>query len=276
MVPIFDAIDLEDIKAPDCFTGKRIRRERLGVPVFHDDQHAIAITIVVGAAVNAFHHMGRDIATARPAAFGAGAAGMSMLQFLGMPAKNVTVFDEDGVLRPSRADLAPEQMAFANGRAGAPAGADVFLGLSEPGLPMPDMGASIAERSVISALADPMTEIMPDRTREAAPGAVMVTCRSEFPNQVTGVFCLPFLFRGALDVGAARIDKAMRVACVDAIARAPVRGAACGHGRRLSRRAADLRPGLPDHEALRSAPAARVSRSGRARGHGGRGRGPVE
>lgn len=223
--PTFGAVNLEDIKAPECFTVERLCRERMGIPVFHDDQHGTAI-VVAAAATNALRLTGREAADIRVVAMGAGAAGvacLTMLKRMGVKPENIRVFDRDGVLHEGRTDLCPEQMAFAHGGADvtleqAITGADMFLGLSGPGLLKPALVAKMADNPVIFALANPTPEIMPDLAREASPGALIATGRSDFPNQVNNVLCFPFIFRGALDVGATDINGAMKLACVEAIA----------------------------------------------------------
>ncbi|MEM6666389.1 MAG: NADP-dependent malic enzyme, partial [Pseudomonadota bacterium] len=223
--PTFGAVNLEDIKAPDCFIVERICRERMNIPVFHDDQHGTAI-VVAAAVTNALHLSGRKAADLRVVGMGAGAAGvacLTMLKKLGVKRENIRVFDKDGVLHDGRTDLSPEQFTFAHGEAGvhladALAGADMFLGLSGPGLLPADLVATMAKDPIIFALANPTPEIMPEAAREVAPGALIATGRSDFPNQVNNVLCFPFIFRGALDVAARDINDAMKLACVDAIA----------------------------------------------------------
>jgi malate dehydrogenase (oxaloacetate-decarboxylating)(NADP+) len=225
MEPTFGAINLEDIKAPDCFVVERICRERMGIPVFHDDQHGTAI-VVAAAAKNALHIAGKDPKDVRLVGIGAGAAGtacMAMLTNLGIPEENITVFDRSGVLHFGRNDLLPEQMRFAHGREGislkeALKGADMVLGVSGPGALTPEMVAGMAERPIIFALANPIPEIMPHAARAAAPGAMIATGRSDTPNQVNNVLCFPFIFRGALDVEATEINEEMKLACAEAIA----------------------------------------------------------
>ena len=223
--PTFGAVNLEDIKAPECFVVERLCRERMGIPVFHDDQHGTAI-VVAAAAQNALRIAGKRPQDIRIVGLGAGAAGiacLSMLHKMGVPLDNITVFDRDGVLHPGRSDLAPEQMVFATAAVEtkleeALTGADMFLGLSGPGaLPAALVGA-MAANPIIFALANPTPEIMPQEARAASPGAMIATGRSDYPNQVNNVLCFPFIFRGALDVEATEINDAMKLACVDAIA----------------------------------------------------------
>lgn len=223
--PTFGAINLEDIRAPDCFVVERLCRERMDIPVFHDDQHGTAI-VVAAAAKNALALAGKSPAEVRVVGLGAGAAGVachSMLHKMGIPIENITLFDKSGILHPGRQDLCPEQMVFANARQGvslaeALAGADLFLGVSGPNLLTPELVASMAKTPIVFALANPVPEIMPDLARTAAPDAIVATGRSDVPNQVNNVLCFPFIFRGALDVEAREINDAMKLACVDAIA----------------------------------------------------------
>jgi len=223
--PTFGAINLEDIKAPDCFVVERLCRERMGIPVFHDDQHGTAI-VVAAAATNALHIAGKKPEDIRVVGLGAGAAGIAchtMLRKMGVPIANTTLFDKDGVLHPGRTDLCPEQMDFANSSPDltleqALEGADLFLGLSGPGLLPAEFVGRMADNPIIFALANPTPEIMPDEARAASPGAMIATGRSDFPNQVNNVLCFPFIFRGALDVASRDINDEMKLACVDAIA----------------------------------------------------------
>ncbi len=223
--PTFGAVNLEDIKAPDCFIVERICRDRMGIPVFHDDQHGTAI-VVAAAAQNALAIARKDPKDVRIVGMGAGAAGvacLSMLNKMGVPIEQITVFDKEGVLHPERTDLAPEQMKFANSPKDvnleeALKGADMFLGLSGPGLLPAKAVSQMADHPIIFALANPTPEIMPEEARAASNGAMIATGRSDYPNQVNNVLCFPFIFRGALDVEAREINDAMKLACVDAIA----------------------------------------------------------
>ena len=225
--PTFGAINLEDIKAPDCFIVERICRERMGIPVFHDDQHGTAI--VVGAAVvNALHLTGRKFDQIKVVSTGGGAAGiacLNMLLKLGVRRENVWLCDIHGLVHEGReVDMNPEKAAFAQASDKRTLGevidgADLFLGLSGPGVLSPEMAARMAPKPIIFALANPTPEIMPDEAEKAAPGVIMATGRSDFPNQVNNVLCFPFIFRGALDVGAREINDAMELACVEGIAR---------------------------------------------------------
>ncbi|WP_323764123.1 NADP-dependent malic enzyme [Marinovum sp.] len=223
--PTFGAINLEDIKAPDCFTVERICRERMGIPVFHDDQHGTAI-VVAAAAQNALKIAGKQPEDIKIVGLGAGAAGvacLTMLHKMGVPLENITVFDRDGVLHPDRQNLAPEQMLFTRSEQSttleqALKGADMFLGVSGPGALPADYVREMADNPIILALANPVPEIMPEEAREASPGAMIATGRSDYPNQVNNVLCFPFIFRGALDAESKEINDAMKLACVDAIA----------------------------------------------------------
>ena len=225
--PTFGAINLEDIKAPDCFIVERLCRERMGIPVFHDDQHGTAI-VVGAAAVNAMHLTGRDFSQIKVVSTGGGAAGiacLNMLLKLGVKRENVWLCDIHGLVYAGRPmDMNPEKAAFAQSTDKRTLdevidGADLFLGLSGPGVLKPEMVARMAADPVIFALANPSPEITPEEVATVAPGAIMATGRSDYPNQVNNVLCFPFIFRGALDVGATTINAAMEVACVEGIAR---------------------------------------------------------
>jgi malate dehydrogenase (oxaloacetate-decarboxylating)(NADP+) len=224
--PSFGAINLEDIKAPDCFIVERLCRERMNIPVFHDDQHGTAI--VVGAAArNALHVAGKAFADIKVVSTGGGAAGIACLNLLlklGVKRENVWLCDIHGLVHAGREeDMTPEKAAFAQDSElrtldEVIADADLFLGLSGPDVLQPGHVARMAERPIIFALANPTPEIMPDAAREVAPDAIIATGRSDFPNQVNNVLCFPFIFRGALDVGATEINDVMQVACVEGIA----------------------------------------------------------
>ena len=228
--PTFGGINLEDIKAPECFVVERKLRERLKIPVFHDDQHGTAI--IVGAAVlNALHVVGKDIADVKLAVSGAGAAGIAcldMLVALGVRPENILVSDRDGVLHTGRPDLAPggfnacivryARDTTARCLAEIVVGADVFVGVSAGGILKPEMLATMAARPVIFALANPTPEIDPALAKLARPDAIIATGRSDYPNQVNNALCFPYIFRGALDVGATSINEPMKLACVRAIA----------------------------------------------------------
>ena len=223
--PTFGGINLEDIKAPECFEVERKLRERMKIPVFHDDQHGTAI--IVGAAMlNALHVLGKDIGSVKLATSGAGAAGIAcldMLVALGMKCENILVADKDGVLYKGRPGLNPELERYARETEGRTLadivrGADVFLGVSAGNVLSPAMVETMVERPVIFALANPTPEIDPALARQIRPNAIIATGRSDFPNQVNNALCFPYIFRGALDVGATTINEAMKRACVQAIA----------------------------------------------------------
>lgn len=224
--PTFGAINLEDIKAPDCFTVERICRERMDIPVFHDDQHGTAI--VVGAAVtNALHVAGKNFEDIKIVSTGGGAAGiacLNMLLKLGVKRENVWLCDIHGLVYEGRdVDMNPIKSEYAQKTdlrtlADVIHDADLFLGLSGPGVLQPDLITQMAPRPIIFALANPTPEILPDLAREVAPDAIIATGRSDFPNQVNNVLCFPFIFRGALDVGATTINDEMQIACVSGIA----------------------------------------------------------
>ncbi|HET7268310.1 MAG TPA: NADP-dependent malic enzyme [Oleiagrimonas sp.] len=223
--PTFGGINLEDIKAPECFIIEKKLRERMGIPVFHDDQHGTAI--IVGAAViNALRVTGKKIEEVRLATTGMGAAGVScvdMLVALGLKPENILAFDRDGVISTARKNLDPGKQRYARDTdcqslADIVKGADIFLGLSAGGILTKDMVRSMAERPIIMALANPSPEILPEDAKDANPDCIIGTGRSDYPNQVNNALCFPYLFRGALDVGASAINEEMKVACVRAIA----------------------------------------------------------
>ncbi|HEV7371836.1 NADP-dependent malic enzyme [Arenibaculum sp.] len=224
--PTFGGINLEDIKAPECFYIEEKLRERMRIPVFHDDQHGTAI--IVGAAVtNALRLTGKRIDEVRLVTSGAGAAALACLDLLvdlGMPVGNITVTDIAGVVYEGRNELMdPRKERYARRTeartlAEVIGGADIFLGLSAPRVLKPEMVERMASRPVILALANPVPEIMPEEVRAVRPDAIMATGRSDYPNQVNNVLCFPFIFRGALDVGATAINEAMKIAAVKAIA----------------------------------------------------------
>ncbi|HEU4813434.1 MAG TPA: NADP-dependent malic enzyme [Xanthomonadaceae bacterium] len=223
--PTFGGINLEDIKAPECFIVERKLRARMNIPVFHDDQHGTAI--IVGAAVlNALEIVGKDIATVKVATTGAGAAGIAcldMLVALGVRKEHIIAFDREGVIFKGRPSLDPDKARYAADTdkrelAQIVAGADVFLGLSAGGILKPEMVATMADKPVILALANPNPEILPEDAKRVRPDCIIATGRSDYPNQVNNALCFPYIFRGALDVGAREIDEAMKLACVRAIA----------------------------------------------------------
>ncbi len=224
--PTFGAINLEDIKAPDCFIVEKLCNERMNIPVFHDDQHGTAI-VVGAAATNALHVAGKKFEDIKIVSTGGGAAGiacLNMLLKLGVKRENVWLCDIEGLVYEGREkDMTPQKAEYARGTTAATLGdvidgADLFLGLSGPGVLKPDMVAKMADRPIIFALANPTPEISPDDARAVNPDAIIATGRSDFPNQVNNVLCFPFIFRGALDVGATEINDAMKIACVEGIA----------------------------------------------------------
>jgi malate dehydrogenase (oxaloacetate-decarboxylating)(NADP+) len=224
--PSFGGINLEDIKAPDCFYVERRLRERLKIPVFHDDQHGTAI--VVGAALlNGLKVVGKDIREVKLVASGAGAAALAcltLLMKLGLPREHIWVTDLAGVVWKGRTELMdPDKAEFAQDTpmrtlGEVIAGADVFLGLSAGGVLKPAMVKAMAGRPLIFALANPTPEIMPEEVKAVRDDAIMATGRTDYPNQVNNVLCFPYIFRGALDCGATTITDAMEVAAVRAIA----------------------------------------------------------
>jgi malate dehydrogenase (oxaloacetate-decarboxylating)(NADP+) len=224
--PTFGGINLEDIKAPECFIIERALRERMNIPVFHDDQHGTAI-IVAAAVLNGLKLAGKDIDKVRLAGSGAGAAALSCLEMLvamGMKRENIFVSDIDGVVYKGRvASMDPEKARFAQDTAARSLaelveGADIFLGLSAGGLLKPEMVKTMAKTPIIMALANPTPEISPELAQEARPDALICTGRSDYPNQVNNVLCFPYIFRGALDAGATTINEEMKKAAVYAIA----------------------------------------------------------
>ena len=224
--PTFGGINLEDIKAPDCFYIERKLRERMKIPVFHDDQHGTAI--VVGAAIlNGLKVVNKDITQVKLVASGAGAAALAclgMLVKLGMPRKNIWVTDLAGVVYEGRSELMDEDkiqfVQKTNKRSLAEVidGADVFLGLSAGGVLKPEMVKKMAQRPIIMALANPTPEILPEEVLKVRDDAIMATGRTDYPNQVNNVLCFPYIFRGALDAGASTITSEMEIAAVHAIA----------------------------------------------------------
>jgi malate dehydrogenase (oxaloacetate-decarboxylating)(NADP+) len=224
--PTFGAINLEDIKAPECFHVEEALRRRMKIPVFHDDQHGTAI-IVAAAVVNALEIVGKRLPDVKLVVSGAGAAALACLDLLvtmGLPVGNIWVADIVGLVWDGRLELMdPRKARYAQA---TPArridevvdGADILLGLSAAGAFDSAMVARMADRPIVLALANPVPEIMPDVVKAVRPEAIVATGRSDFPNQVNNVLCFPFIFRGALDVGATEINEAMKIACVHAIA----------------------------------------------------------
>ncbi|WP_424894415.1 NADP-dependent malic enzyme [Tepidimonas sp. HKU79] len=228
--PTLGGINLEDIKAPECFYIERRLRERLQIPVFHDDQHGTAI-ISAAALINALELVGKPIDAVRIAVSGAGAAAIAVLDLfvaLGAQADNILVCDSKGVIHDQREDALAGRLDESKRRycrrtdartlADAVRGADVFLGCSAPGVLSAEMVQTMAERPIILALANPEPEIRPEVAKAARPDCIIATGRSDYPNQVNNVLCFPYIFRGALDCGATRITDAMKLACVREIA----------------------------------------------------------
>ena len=223
--PTLGGINLEDIKAPECFYVERKLRERLSIPVFHDDQHGTAI-ISCAALLNSLELTGRRIGEVKLAASGAGAAAIACLDLmvaLGVDIKNVFVVDSKGVLHTGRAGLDPSKQRYAKATdarslADIVKDADVFLGCSTAGVLTPDMVATMAPQPIILALANPEPEIRPELAKQVRPDCIVATGRSDYPNQVNNVLCFPYIFRGALDAGATSITDEMKLACVREIA----------------------------------------------------------
>jgi malate dehydrogenase (oxaloacetate-decarboxylating)(NADP+) len=223
--PTFGAINLEDIKAPECFAIEATLRARMGIPVFHDDQHGTAIT-VAAAVRNGLLLQGKTLADVRLVTSGAGAAALACVDLLvamGLRPENVTLTDINGVVRIDRPGMLPNMARYArdtNATALAEVldGTDIFLGLSAPHVLHVDWLSKLADKPLILALANPDPEIAPDIARAARPDAIVATGRSDYPNQVNNVLCFPFIFRGALDVSATTIDEEMKIAAVEAIA----------------------------------------------------------
>ncbi|MBI5269997.1 MAG: NADP-dependent malic enzyme [Burkholderiales bacterium] len=224
--PTLGGINLEDIKAPECFYVERQLRERLNIPVFHDDQHGTAISSSA-ALLNGLELVGKAIGEVKLAVSGAGAAAIACLDLmvsLGVQPKNIFVCDSKGVIREGRGDtldaskLRYRQATDARTLADVVAGADVFLGCSAAGVVTAEMVKTMADRPIILALANPEPEIRPEVAKAARPDCIIATGRSDYPNQVNNVLCFPYIFRGALDCGATRITEAMKLACVHEIA----------------------------------------------------------
>jgi malate dehydrogenase (oxaloacetate-decarboxylating)(NADP+) len=224
--PTLGGINLEDIKAPECFYIEKKLRERLNIPVFHDDQHGTAI-ISAAALLNGLELVGKKIGEIRIAVSGAGAAAIACLDVmvgLGVKASNIFVCDSKGVVREGRGDKLDEskqrycQKTEARTLADVVKGADVFLGCSAAGVMNAEMVRSMADKPIILALANPEPEIRPELAKAARPDCIIATGRSDYPNQVNNVLCFPYIFRGALDCGATKINEAMKLACVREIA----------------------------------------------------------
>ena len=224
--PTFGGINLEDIKAPECFYIERRLRERMRIPVFHDDQHGTAV-VVAAAILNGFEVVGKRVADCKLVVSGAGAAALACLDLLldlGFSREQIWVTDIEGVVYSGRAVLMDDEKARfaqptdARTLADVIDGADVFLGLSAGGVLKPEMVARMGPRPLILALANPTPEILPEQVREVRDDAIVATGRSDYPNQVNNVLVFPFLFRGALDVGATTINREMEIAAVRAVA----------------------------------------------------------
>ncbi|EDN69048.1 truncated NADP-dependent malic enzyme [Beggiatoa sp. PS] len=224
--PTFGAINLEDIKAPECFLVEQKLKERTNIPIFHDDQHGTAIC--VGAAVlNGLRLLGKELSAVKLVTSGAGAAAIACLNLLvnlGIQKENILLTDSKGVVYKGRPEnMDPYKAAYAvetdkRTLSDAIEGADIFLGLSVGGQLKPEMVDKMVEQPLILALANPTPEIMPEEARAVRPKAIIATGRSDYPNQVNNVLCFPFIFRGALDAGATQINQEMQLACVRAIA----------------------------------------------------------
>jgi malate dehydrogenase (oxaloacetate-decarboxylating)(NADP+) len=224
--PTFGAINLEDVKAPECFEIEQKLRERMNIPVMHDDQHGTAI-VVAAAILNGLKIVGKDIGNVRLACCGGGAAALACLNLLvslGLKPGHIFVTDRVGVVYEGRTEeMNPYLARYARPTsfrrlADTVAGADIFLGLSAPGVLSSDMVETMARRPIVMALANPTPEIMPEEVKAVRPDAIIATGRSDYPNQVNNVLCFPFLFRGALDAGATTINEEMKQACAMAIA----------------------------------------------------------
>ena len=226
MEPTFGGINLEDIKAPECFYIEKKLRERMNIPVFHDDQHGTAI-ISAAALLNGLELVGKKIGEVKLAVSGAGAAAIACLDLmveLGVKRENVFVCDSKGVIHGRREDKLDEskkryqQKTAARTLADVMEGADVLLGCSAAGAVTPDMVKRMGPKPIILALANPEPEIRPELAKEARPDCIIATGRSDYPNQVNNVLCFPYIFRGALDCGASKITEEMKLACVREIA----------------------------------------------------------
>ncbi len=224
--PTFGGINLEDIKAPDCFIVERECRKRMKIPVFHDDQHGTAI-VVAAAVTNGLKVVNKDIRQVKLVASGAGAAALACLDLLvdlGLPLENILVTDLAGVVYKGRTELMdPDKERFARETSArtlleAIDGADIFLGLSAGGVLKQEMVIKMADKPLILALANPTPEILPELALAVRPDAVLATGRTDYPNQVNNVLCFPFIFRGALDAGATTVTREMEIAAVNAIA----------------------------------------------------------
>jgi len=224
--PTFGGINLEDIKAPECFIIEQELKQRMNIPVFHDDQHGTAV-VVCAAMLNGLHLVGKQLEQVKLVTAGAGAAALACLDLLvelGLNKDNIIVTDNKGVVYAGREEgMDPYKARYAVATdarvlSEALAEADIFLGLSAANVLKPEWLAVMATQPLLFTLANPVPEIMPELAKAARPDAIIATGRSDYPNQVNNVLCFPFLFRGALDVGATEINSAMKMACVHAIA----------------------------------------------------------
>ncbi len=224
IAPTFGGINLEDIKAPECFEIEHALKEQLDIPVFHDDQHGTAIIICAGL-LNALELQGKDLASCKIVCLGAGAAGIASMRLLvamGAKKENLFLVDSQGVIHTGRPDLNHYKFAFAHDTdkrtlADVCEGADVFIGVARPNLLTADMLASMAPKPVVFALSNPVPEILPELAHQTRDDLIMATGRSDYPNQVNNVLCFPYIFRGALDVRATCINEEMQIAAVHAI-----------------------------------------------------------
>ena len=225
IAPTFGGINLEDIAAPDCFVIEEILRARLDIPVFHDDQHGTAVIVCAGL-LNALELQGKKLPEVRIALLGAGAAGLATIQLLialGARRERILILDSQGVIHPGRPDLNIYKRRYAQVTdkrtlADAMLGADVFIGVSGANLVAPAMVASMAPKPVVFALANPDPEISPEAANQVRRDLIMATGRSDYPNQVNNVLGFPYIFRGALDVRASSVSRAMLVGAVRALA----------------------------------------------------------
>ena len=222
--PTFGGINLEDIRSPECFLVERELRKKMNIPVFHDDQHGTAIIVAAGI-LNGLEIVGKDISKVKLVVSGAGAAALSCLKLLsdlGVKKENIFVIDRLGVIQDTRPDLSSHKKMFASKTklttlSEVMKGADIFLGLSGPGVAKPAMIRSMAENPLVFALSNPVPEILPEEVKATRSDAIIATGRSDYPNQVNNVLCFPFIFRGALDVCATTINDEMKIALVHAL-----------------------------------------------------------
>jgi malate dehydrogenase (oxaloacetate-decarboxylating)(NADP+) len=224
IAPTFGGINLEDIKAPECFYIEQALRDRLNIPVFHDDQHGTAIVIAAGL-LNALELQGKQLNEATIVCAGAGAAGIASMQLLvhlGARREHLFMVDRNGVIHSGRDDLNSYKMEFAidtdkRTLEDALTDADVFIGVSGPGIMTAAMLLSMAKKPIVFALSNPVPEIMPELANQVRDDLIIATGRSDYPNQVNNALCFPYIFRGALDVRASCINEAMKLAAVHAI-----------------------------------------------------------